>query len=127
MRKQVALIAALFALMLVPLKAGAICTSALVTTSSTQIVAANFSQSGNGGRGPLFQFTGGSSCPVYCDMDVTSATAFAGYPIPAAATVLIPATQHSAKTNPIVPSGAVYCIVPSNMSCSSQTVSVCSF
>ena len=125
MRKY--LIAALFAAILaVPNLAHAICTTALITTSSTQLAAANFA-AGGAGRGPLLQFVGGTSCPAYCDMDVTSATAYAGYLIPNSGLVTIPPTEHAAKTNPIVPSGAIYCIVPSNMGCTSQTVSVCSF
>lgn len=122
------LIAALFAfaIAVLPRGAWAICTSAVITTSSTQLAAANFA-AGGAGRGPLLQFVGGTSCPAYCDMDVTSATAYAGYLIPNSGLVTIPPTEHAAKTNPIVPSGAIYCIVPSNMGCTSQTVSVCSF
>ena len=126
MRKY--LIAALFAGMLaVPNLAHAICTTALITTSSTQLAAANFGGQG-AGRGPLLQFVGGTSCPAYCDMDVTAApTAGQGYLIPNGAITLIPATQHSNRTFPEVPSGAIWCIVPSNQGCSSQNVSVCSY
>jgi hypothetical protein len=125
MRKY--LVAALFAVMLaVPNLAHAICSTATITTSSTQLVAANFAAGGTG-RGPLLYLVGGTSCPVYCDLDVTAATIYSGTLVPTAATVPILPTEHVGKTNPIVPSGAVYCIVPADMGCSSQSVSVCSF
>lgn len=104
----------------------AICTNVSVpaTNTSTKVLAAlDISP-----RRQLW-FNGTSSCPAWCDVGNSSgAVNFQGYLVmPGNSAVYINPSQQQANSFPIAPSGEVDCVVPANMGCQSQNVTVCDF
>lgn len=123
--KRILALITLVLLTALPLPALAICTQTSITSTdtSTQILAANTSSSAP--RRYLSIIAGGA-CPVWCSVGDTAVVGLGLFVAPGDADVSQNwSVQQPPNSYPQAPNGAVNCILPSNLGCSTTTVSAC--